>query len=65
VYKNALPEEVADVRMTALMICGRTGIDAFFMAMTHGEDWAPFAFSSVSAGSEEEMHTPMINEPKT
>jgi hypothetical protein len=26
VYRNALPEEAADVRMTALMMCGSTGI---------------------------------------
>jgi hypothetical protein len=32
-----LPAEVAEVKMTALMMCGRAGIDAFFIAITHGE----------------------------
>ena len=40
-YKNALADEEAEVKITALMIDGRTGMPAREMAITHGELRAP------------------------
>jgi len=37
VYKKALADEEADVKITALMIEGRTGIPAFWIPITHGD----------------------------
>ena len=41
VYKKALPDEVAEVKMTALMMDGRAAMLALLIAMTHGEAAAP------------------------
>ena len=62
---TSFPEEAADVRMTALMMWGSTGIPALLMAMTQGELWAPLALSSVSAGSLLETVTPIMKDPRT
>ena len=37
VYKKALADEEAEVKITALMIDGRTGIPAFTIPMTQGD----------------------------
>lgn len=44
VYRSELPALKAEVKMTALMMCGSTGIPAFLMARTKGEAaavWVP------------------------
>jgi glutaredoxin len=46
VYKKALADEEAEVKMTALMIDGRTGMPAFTMPITHGDLAAPAASDS-------------------
>ena len=46
VYKKALADEEADVKMTALMIDGSTLIPARTIAITQGDEAAPGALSS-------------------
>ena len=59
-----MPDEAAEVRMTALMIEGRALIPASWMEMTHGEADALFeAFrrSGLSYGTK----TPIASDPST
>ena len=67
-YKNALAEDEAEVRMTALMIEGNTGIPALVIPITHG-DWAApgllSAWADRSFGSLEDTRTPIAREPRT
>ena len=68
VYKKALAEEEADVKMTALMMDGRTGIPAFTIPMTHGEPAAPGAPDACAPNSPlsfEATRTPMARDPRT
>lgn len=67
-YKKALADEEADVKMTALMIDGRTLIPAFWMPMTHGDRAAPAkpaAWAFNKCLSFEATRTPIAREPRT
>jgi hypothetical protein len=60
-----LPEEAAEVKMTALMMWGRAGIPAFWIAITQGDFRAPDSSELVSFGSLELTVTPIASEPST
>lgn len=68
VYKKALADEEAEVRMTALMIEGKIGIPALVIPITHG-DWAAPGLLSACAesrfGSLEDTRTPTARDPRT
>ena len=57
-------DEEAEVKMTALMMDGSTGIPARYMAMTQGERAAPAALERRFLSSEG-TRTPMASEPST
>lgn len=65
VYKKALAEEEAEVKMTALIIWGSTGIPAFWIPMTHGDRAAPTPDPLNKCGSLDATRTPMAREPRT
>ena len=67
-YKKALADEEADVKMTALMIEGSTGIPAFWMPITHGDRAAPAdpsAWAFNKCLSSEATRTPIARVPRT
>jgi len=59
-----LADDEAEVKITALMIEGRAGIPADWIAMTQGEDFAPTP-PAVSWGLSELTVTPIARDPRT
>ena len=62
-YKYELPADQALVRMPALMIDGRMGMLAFWIAITHGDELA-LPVPETSPFALEAQVTPMANVPR-